>query len=95
MKLEGACERLGRNACEKLGNAIAETATAITESHMENQAATVAKLTASPTDIHSIMESHMANLTTNPADIRSITENQMTITANPSLAMVIHRFFPG
>ena len=70
MKLEGACERLGRNACEKLGNAIAETATAITESHM-------------------------ANLTANPTDIRSITENQMTITANPNLAMVIQRSFPG
>ena len=88
MKLEGTCERLGRNACEKLGNAIAETATAITETHMAN-------LTASPTDIRSITESHMANLTASPTDIRSITENQMTITANPNLAMVIHRSFPG
>ena len=76
-KLVGACERLGRNACEKLGNAIAETATAITGSHMGNQAATTGNLTASP------------------ADIRSIMENQMTITANPSLAMVIHPSFPG
>ena len=101
MKLEGACERLGRNACEKLGNAIAETATAITGSHMGNQAATMGNLTASPADIRSI-----ATITASRVVIMAIettgnlTASPATITANTNLTtvippMAIPQSFPG
>ena len=89
-KLAGVFEKLGRNAFEKLGNAIAETATAITENLMANPV--VPRITTNPA-------ATMGNLTASPADIPSITASQVTITENPMLAtvtppMAIPRFFP-
>ena len=99
-KLAGVFEKLGRNAFEKLGNAIAETATAITESHMANPEVTTASLsTANPVAprITANPAATMGNLMANPA---TITASQVTITENPNLAtvtppMAIPRSFPG
>ena len=105
-KLAGAFEKLGRNAFEKLGNAIAETATAITESHMANPEVTTASLstanpvapriTANPAATMA-SQATMGNLMANPA---TITASQVTITENPKLAtatppMAIPLSFPG
>ena len=85
-KLAGAFEKLGRNAFEKLGNAIAETAPAITESHMANpEVTTASRSTANPVAPRS---------TANPAATMG------NLTANPKLATGVHpmaipRPFPG
>lgn len=73
-KLANASKNLGRNACEKPRNDIAEVATVIIEATTENA-------TINTPDLHTrnpaTMENLMANLTT--------MENH---TANPKLAMV-------
>ena len=89
-KLANASKNLGRNACEKPRNAIAEIETVIE--------ATTANATLNTPVLHTANPvANMRNLMANP---EIITASQTNITANPKLAMVnppmdIPRSFPG